>query len=88
MTVKDFLTRLEQASNLYAPNPEKGTLFNAMQDNTEIWSNGACTGYAISAAIAAGLDEHQTAKLVDALHAAFSEMSVDEAERFYQSGEF
>jgi hypothetical protein len=59
-----------------------------MQDNTEVWSNGACAGYAISAAIAAGLDKAQTARLVDALNAAFSEMSVDEAAAFYQSGEF
>lgn len=88
MTIKAFLTRLEQASSLYSPNPELGTLADAMQDNTEIWSNGACTGYAISAAIAAGLDKAQTARLVDALHAAFSEMSVDEAEKYYQDGDF
>jgi hypothetical protein len=79
---------MEQTSSLYAPNPELGTLADAMQDNTEVWSNGACAGYAISAAIAAGLDKAQTARLVDALNAAFSEMSVDEAAAFYQSGEF
>jgi hypothetical protein len=88
MTIREFLNRMEQTSSLYAPNPELGTLADAMQDNTEIWSNEACAGYMISAAIAAGLDKKQTARLVDALHAALENMSVDEAEKYYQNGDF
>lgn len=51
-------------------------------------NNEACFGYCIVAAISAGLDKANTAKLLEALQAAFENMTVEEAEVFYQSGEY
>jgi predicted transcriptional regulator len=81
MTITAYLQKMNQAT-------DNSSLLEAMQDTTDIWSNNACKGYAISAAIAAGLDKQQTGRLIDALEAAFDEMTVDEAERLYQDGDY
>jgi hypothetical protein len=89
MTIAAYLQQIEQASASLTPgNPKQGSFADCMKEATDIWSNNACKGYAISAAIAAGLDERQTGRLIDALRAAFEEMTVDEAEKFYQDGEY
>jgi hypothetical protein len=86
MTIAAFMQKIEQASTRMTPaHPEHGSFADCMKESTEIWSNGACAGYAISAAIAAGLDDQQTRRLIEALRAAFEEMTVDEAEKFYQN---
>jgi hypothetical protein len=87
MTIAEYLRQLESA-RLTPGNPEQGSFTDCMKEATEIWSNNACKGYAISAAIAAGLDKQQTGRLIDALGAAFEEMTVDEAEQLYQNGEY
>ena len=87
MTIKAFIESMEKA-NLKPGNPEHGSFSEVMQETTDIWSNNACKGYAISAAIAAGLDKNQTARLIDAMRAAFEEMTVDEAAAFYEGGEY
>jgi hypothetical protein len=81
MTIAAYLRQVKQAT-------ENSSFLEAMQEATDIWSNGACKGYVISAAIAAGLDKQQTGRLIDALEAAFDEMTVDEAERLYQDGDY
>jgi hypothetical protein len=81
MTIAAYLQKMKQAT-------DNSSFWEAMQEATDIWSDGACKGYAISAAIAAGLDKQQTGRLIDALGAAFEEMTVDEAEQFYQDGNY
>ena len=52
------------------------------------WSNDACLGYAIAEGEAAGLTPEQIGRLIDAMEAAFDEMTVDQAARFYQNGDY
>lgn len=89
MTIAAYLKQLEQASAGLTPDkPEQGSFSVVMQEATEIWSNNACKGYAIAASIAAGMDKQQTGRIIDAMRAAFEEMTVDEAAAFYESGEY
>ena len=52
------------------------------------WSNDACLGYAIAAGEAAGLTPEQIGRLIDAMEAAFDEMTVDQAASYYQNGDY
>ena len=89
MTIAAYLRQMEQASKgLKSESPEQDSFSEVMQENTDIWSNNACKGYAIAASIAAGLDKQQTDRLIDAMREAFKEMTVDEAAAFYESGEY
>jgi hypothetical protein len=90
MTITDYLKQMEQLerTGLKPCNPEQGSIVKTIQDVTDIWNNNACIGYCISAALSVGLDKQQTSKLINALGAAFEEMTVDEAEQFYQNGEY
>lgn len=54
----------------------------------EEWSNNACLGYVILAAKRMGLDEKQTQRLVDSVHAQFDEISVDEAADVYNKSPY
>ena len=51
-------------------------------------TNGAALGYAIMAAEAAGFEQQQIARLIDAMQAAFDEVTVWQAESYYQHGNY
>ena len=53
----------------------------------DLWSNNAAAGYAMAAAQAIGLDHKQTGKLIDAMTAAFENMTVEEAKDLYEEGD-
>lgn len=54
----------------------------------EIWSNNSALGYTIMAAEATGLKKEQINKLVDAMQAAFDNVSVDQANSYYEHGTY
>ena len=85
MTVLEYIEKTDKSVE-HLPNQEecKRDILNSV----DIWSNNAAAGYTAAAAIAAGLDQRQTARLLDALGAAFENMTAEEAIDFYQSNNF
>ena len=56
-------------------------LAEMLSQETSIWSNDACYGYAIIAMRNAGYKEKEIDTLIRYLHSAFEEYAVEEAEK-------
>lgn len=80
MRYKDYIRQLEQLPH---KSSDGRTIAEMYADTIEIWSNYAAIGYAKIAAAAIGLDEATADKLVKAMHTAFDDYSIDEAEKHY-----
>lgn len=52
------------------------------------WSNAAALGYAIAGAEATGLSNRTISRLVQAMEAAFENMTVEEAGNYYIYGDY
>lgn len=79
MTVKDFLFVLDSQ----APADRLVQL-----ETVEIWSEQAVKGYVIAAGEAAGLSDPQISRLVDALSAAFDNMTIADASVYFVNGDY
>ena len=88
MTIKAFIESLEKQPLVCAPEDWKNEYIAIALKAMEIWSNDAARGYTIAAAEAAGLTPEQIGKLMDAMGAAFEEMTVDQAASYYQNGDY
>jgi len=73
MTVKEYLTDLQKTGNK--------ALAEEMQSVVSVWSNTACRGYTITAMKATGHSKEQISEVLEALSAAFDEITVEEAEQ-------
>ena len=87
MTIKDYLDGLER-SGMKPEKEGQPSFVDTMKEIVSIWSNDACLGYAIAAGEAAGLTPEQIGRLIDAMGAAFEEMTTDEAATYYQTGTY
>ena len=54
----------------------------------EWWSNASALGYAIAGAEAAGLSDGEISRLVQAMEAAFENMTVEEAGNYWRCGDY
>ena len=87
MTIKDYLDGLER-SGMKPEKEGQPSFVDTMKEIVSIWSNDAARGYAIAAAEAAGLTPEQIGRLIDAMKAAFDEMTTDDAATYYQTGTY
>ena len=53
-------------------------------DLFDLWNSNAAAGYAAAAAVAADLNRQQTVRLMDAMQAAFENMTIEEAREYYE----
>lgn len=87
MTVKEYIDKMKKAdSKLH--NAEGLSFFEEMATQTWIWNNTACKGYAAAAASAAGFSDKEIGKLLEAMSAAFENMTIEEAEKYYNFDRF
>lgn len=54
----------------------------------ERWSNASALGFAIAGAGAAGFSDVEISRLVQAMEAAFENMTVEEAGNYYRHGDY
>ena len=73
MTVKEYLNDLQKTGNK--------ALAEEMQSVVSIWNNESCKGYCITAMKATGHSKEQISEVLEALSAAFDEITVEEAEQ-------
>lgn len=86
MTVKELLETVEKPL-VCVPDTEKNRAEykNLVLQTMEIWQNDACSGYAAAAAVDAGLDLETIKRLLEALDAAYDDMTIREAADFYNN---
>ena len=87
MTVKEFIDNLK-ANDKDLHNEEGLSFLEVMATQTMIWDNAACKGYAAAAAKEAGFSQEDIIRLLHAMRTVFEEMSVDEAEQFYNYDQY
>ena len=73
MTIKEYLNDLQKTGNK--------ALTEEMQSVVSVWSNTACRGYTSTAMKATGHSKEQISEVLEALSAAFDEITVEEAEQ-------
>ena len=78
MTIKDFLAGLQTTGNK--------EFAEEMQNTLDVWNNNTCKGYCIAAMQAAGYTREQIAGVLQAMTAAFNDISVDDAARIRNTG--
>lgn len=82
MTVKEYLSGIEQAK-LTLTAPDGKTFADAMAESAELWSNDACKGYFLQAALVAGIDQSVIKEILRAYKEVFETLTVDEAAATY-----
>lgn len=78
MTIQNYLDSLQGLPHRSA---DGRTLADAMRETAHIWDNNACKGYCIAAMQAEGYTREQIAGVLQAMAAAFDDISVDDAAR-------
>ena len=84
MNIKTYLDNVKKL-DLTPQKPKSPSFYDVTLQTTDIWSNTACNGYALTAAKRAGFTEEQTEKLLTALSRVYDEIEVDEAEKIYNN---
>ena len=86
MTVKELLEIVDKPL-VCVPNTEQNRddYKSLVLQTMEIWQNDACRGYAAAAAVAAGLDLETIKRLLEAMGAAYDDMTIREAADFYNN---
>lgn len=93
MTIKAYLDS-HRKLNLQNRDPAGAKWIDIIQECTSIWSNNACKGYVIKALKLycekedGEYDEDEVQKLLYALSRVFDDVSVEEAEQFYEESRF
>lgn len=82
MTIKEFMEK-NQALDKKFTNSDGKKLSETMAKYTSVWSNGAAEGYVIKAAEALHMSREKIEELLDTMEWAFSELTVEEAEKIY-----
>lgn len=83
MTIQNYLDSLQELPHRSA---DGRTIADAMRETTHIWDNNACKGYCITAMQAAGYAREQIAEVLQAMTAAFDDISVDSAAMIRNTG--
>lgn len=83
MTIKVYLDKAREAGKRLTPVGHTKPYAEALEENTDIWSNEACKGYAVMGMKNAGLKRKTIEKVLYGMHWAFSEATVDEAAQHY-----
>ena len=79
---------LEEAKNIKLKDGSYEEFKEYLITRIDVWSDVASLGYAVAGAQAAGFTHKQIAKLIDAIDAAHENMTVSDAEKFYEEGNF
>lgn len=93
MTIKAYLDE-HRKLNLQNRDPSGPKWIDVIQESTSIWSNNACKGYLIKAlkyycdSNDAQFDKDETQSLLYALSRVFDDVSVEEAEEFFEKSNF
>lgn len=82
MTIKQYLDSLE-AVPMKPTGDNTKSLAELMKEEVSIWSNNACKGYLIAAAVMAKIDDKKIKEMLYCIDVAFDEMTVEEAEKEY-----
>lgn len=89
MTIKAYLDS-HRKLNLRNADPSGPSWIDVIQESTSIWSNNACKGYLIKALNLycknndAQFDKDEAQSLLYALSMVFDDISVEEAETFFE----
>ena len=78
----------EEAKNILRADGDIEAFTEFLKSHIDVWSDVASLGYAVAGAQAAGFTHKQIAKLIDAIDAAHENMTVSDAEKFYEEGNF
>lgn len=93
MTIKAYLDT-HRKLNLQNRDPSGPKWIDIIQETTSIWSNNACKGYFIKALklyserVKGEFDENEAQQLLYALSRVFDDISVEEAEKFFEDSRF
>ena len=84
MKIKEFIKDVRKLDKKFSSSSGR-LLSDTLIDDMDIWSNQACKGYLLKAVKYVGLAPDLVTELRNALDMAFSEMSVEDAEEYYEN---
>lgn len=84
MKINEFIKDVRKLDKKFSSSSVR-LLSDTLIDDMDIWSNHACKGYLLKAVKYVGLAPDLVTELINALDMAFSEMSVEDAEEYYEN---
>ena len=84
MKINEFIKDVRKLDKKFSSSSGR-LLSDTLIDDMDIWSNQACKGYLLKAVKYVGLAPDLVIELRNALDFAFSEMSVEDAEEYYEN---
>lgn len=84
MKINEFIKDVRKLDKKFSSSSGR-LLSDTLIDDMDIWSNQACKGYLLKASKYVGLAPDLVTELRNAIDWAFSEMSVEEAEEYYEN---
>lgn len=94
MTIKAYLDE-HRKLNLQNRDPSGPKWIDIIQETTSIWSNNACKGYVLKALkrylqsyVEPATDDDFIQRILYALSVVFDDVSVEEAEKFFEESRF
>ena len=82
MTVKDFMENNQKLDDKFKSS-NGAKLSETMAACTSVWSNDACRGYLIAVAKRLKMSPEKIKSMLNAVEEAFSDYTIDEAEKIY-----